>query len=109
MGVGVRKGELPGALVLLVLGAAALGVLAGPAAPADASPAKQTRYSIVHGCFALKPAAGGNLIAQTGAGYTATARGIGAAESFRMQATDLGIYLFYGPARDSWASRTEAP
>ena len=100
MGVGVRKGELPGALVLLVLGAAALGLLAGPAAPADASPAKQTRYSIVHGCFALKPAAGGNLIAQTGAGYTATARGIGAAEPFRMQATDLGIYLFYGPARD---------
>ena len=36
MGVGVRKGGVPGALVLLVLGGAALGLLAGPAAPAYA-------------------------------------------------------------------------
>jgi len=91
---------VPAALVLLVLGTVALGTLAAPAASAGPAPKKLTRYSIVHGCFAMKPAAGGPFIAQTDAGYTATASGEGAAEPFRMQATDLGIYLLYGPARD---------
>ncbi len=85
-------------------GAAALALFVALAAPAGkaeaAAETKLTRYSIVHGCFALKPAAGGKFVAQTGAGYSATAPRKGAAEPFRMQATDLGMYLFYGPARD---------
>ncbi len=57
------------------------------------------RYTIVHGCFALESAAG-DLITQSGNGYTATAPSLGDAEAFRMQATDLGTYLFYGEAQD---------
>lgn len=57
------------------------------------------RYTLVHGCFALE-GAGGGLIEQAGNGYTATASSAGAAEGFRMQATDLGSYLFYGEAGD---------
>ena len=57
------------------------------------------RYSIVKGCFALESTAG-DLIAQTGDGYSATAPSLAEAEAFYMQATDLGKYLFFGPSED---------
>src|SRR5688500_18045994 len=57
------------------------------------------RYTVVHGCFALE-SAGGGLIAQAGDGYAATASSVADAEAFRLQATDLGEYLFYGESQD---------
>src|SRR3954469_25665083 len=60
--------------------ALALAFVATPAAAGAAQP--QTRYSLVHGCFALKAANGSSL---TGA------------EHVRMQATALGRYLLYRP------------
>ncbi len=71
-----------------------------PAAEAGTTGTADTRYSLVHGCFVLKPTSGGNFLAQTGNGYSATANAAGDAEPFRMQATDLGKYLFYGQAQD---------
>jgi hypothetical protein len=68
--------------------------------PAGASAAKPDRYDIVHGCFALKLAGGGDFVKQTGAGYSLDAATKGDAEPFRMQATDLGSYLFFGQAED---------
>src|SRR4051812_19167903 len=59
---------------------AALALLGTPLA-ASAAPAP-TRYSLVHGCYALKAANGQSL---TGA------------EHVRMQATALGRYLLYRP------------
>jgi hypothetical protein len=55
------------------------------------------RYSIVHGCFALRSSENGNYVARAGAGYAATAAALGGASPFRMQATDLGKYLLYDP------------
>src|SRR5687767_8873908 len=70
------------------------------AEPAHAETGTTTdRYTIVHGCFALE-SADGDLVAQTGDGYTTTAPSVADAEAFRMQATDLGEYLFYGESQD---------
>src|SRR3954454_21080450 len=55
--------------------AAALALLAIPAGASAAS--QPTRYSLVHGCYALSGVAGG--------------------EHIRMQATGLGSYLLYRP------------
>ncbi|MDQ3758731.1 MAG: peptidase, partial [Actinomycetota bacterium] len=76
----------------------ALFVSAAPGASAEIGTTAD-RYSLVQGCFALKSAEG-DLIAQTGDGYSATGGSIVEAEAFRMQATDLGKYLFFGEAQD---------
>src|SRR3954466_1801041 len=76
----------PAPLILLL----ALLVAASPADPAKAKP--QSRYSLVHGCYALK--ANGKPIA--GAGHV------------RMQATALGSYLLYLPDRTFLAARDGA-
>src|SRR3954454_7426256 len=68
---------------LLVL--IALLVAASPAQAAR----KQTRYSLVHGCYALK--SGGKTI--PGAGH------------IRMQATALGSYLLYRPHKNFLAAQ----
>ena len=74
-----------------------------PAGAASAAkPSTESRYSLVHGCFAL--ATGDSFVAKSGGGYAATATGAGAAEPFRMQATDLGTYLLYGKAGDFLAA-----
>jgi hypothetical protein len=85
------------ASVAQTLGVAMLGLAAGQARAETGT--TTDRYTIVHGCFALE-SAGGDLIAQTGDGYSATAPSLTDAEGFRMQATDLGKYLFYGEAKD---------
>ena len=74
---------------------------AGFAAPGAGAQTGTTtdRYSLVKGCFALESASG-ELITQAGDGYSATAATPAAAEAFRMQATDLGKYLFFGEAQD---------
>ncbi len=84
----------------LVATLALLALLIGVAADraSGAEPTTDSRYSIVNGCFVLKPVGDSKWIAQNGGGYAATAGTKGQAAPFRMQATDLGKYLFYGPA-----------
>jgi hypothetical protein len=81
----------------LLVGFAVMGVTATGAAAETGT--TTDRYTVVHGCFALE-SAGGGLIAQAGDGYAATASSVAEAEAFRLQATDLGKYLFYGEAQD---------
>jgi len=82
-GVGWRSmTALAAALVLSAL-------LAPAAGAAD-------RYSLVHGCYALRTA-DGRYVAKDALGYAAAARPLSAATPFRMQATALGRYLLYGP------------
>jgi microsomal dipeptidase-like Zn-dependent dipeptidase len=64
---------------------AAACALAAPAASAALGP--NARYELVHGCYGLKSVSLGRLVA-TDSG------------PFRMQATELGQYLFYGRKRD---------
>src|SRR4051812_22301395 len=79
-----------------VLAAAACALLAS-VPEAGAAP---TRYSLVHGCYALKSSATGKYVAKAASGgYEASAPGLAQAEGFRMQATDLGRYLLYTRAR----------
>jgi microsomal dipeptidase-like Zn-dependent dipeptidase len=83
----------------IVASATALAVLlavpAGAAAQSNAD-----RYSLANGCFALKSKSLGRFVAKAGTSYVASAADAGGAEGFRMQATTLGEYLFYGKAPD---------
>ena len=90
-----RAGVTGAVLLGLALGSA-LGS-AGPAAAAG--PPELSRYDLAGGCFALRSEQTGGYVAKAGGGYAANS-GFGGAERFRMQATDLGKYLFYGPAPD---------
>ena len=109
-------GRLAGALVLIVaalLTAASVGVAKPhkPGKPGKPSPppaAQLDRYSIVDGCFALRSEALGGFVAKAQGTYAASAAGVGEAEPFDLQATTLGRYLFYGPARDFLASQGAA-
>ena len=67
-------------------------LLVSPAAAQAAS--DDSRYSLVHGCFALQSTVNGAFVAKSGGSYSASAAGDGAAAPFRMQATALGRYLF---------------
>ena len=71
-------------------GALALTVVLAPAAGAA------DRYSLVHGCYALRTA-DGRYVAKDALGYAAGRDRSRAATPFRMQATALGRYLLYGP------------
>jgi microsomal dipeptidase-like Zn-dependent dipeptidase len=87
---------------------ARMAVAAGPAkAPPARSLAAATgndrRYALANGCYALRSPAAGGLVAKDLGGYRATAGSAGEAEGFRMQATALGSYLFYGRDRDFMA------
>ena len=84
----------------LILGAFAL--LGMPTASSADGPPELGRYDLAGGCFALRSEQTGSYVAKAAGVYTANAA-IGAAEPFRMQATDLGKYLFYGPAPDFMA------
>jgi microsomal dipeptidase-like Zn-dependent dipeptidase len=78
--------------------AAALAAVLVPVAASAASPDPPTRHSIVHGCYSLE--APGGTVGKEGGAYPV---GSGTPEVFRMQATDLGRYLFYGHAEDFMA------
>ena len=54
-------------------------------------------YAFANGCYALRDANTGRFVVRDALGYAATAPTTGAATPFRMQATDLGSYLLYGP------------
>jgi len=92
---GGRAKSATGALGALVLAALLCGALAGPAA---GKPSTASRYSIVKGCYALQPTNSSKWVAEDAGSYAATANRKGQAAPFRLQATDLGRYLFYGPA-----------
>ena len=80
---------------------------AGPAqaAPiAEHVPSADDRYTLADGCFALRSQQNGQLRRQGRRRPTRRRRRrAAAAEPFRMQATDLGSYLFYGQAEDFMA------
>src|SRR4051794_22020895 len=76
---------------LLVL-VALLAVAAIAPGPALAAKKQQTRYSLVHGCFAL----------------TSSGKQVPGAEHVRMQATALGSYLLYRPDRTFLAAQDGA-
>src|SRR3954468_19727743 len=75
----VRRGITSPLTVLAVLAAAL---------PAAAQAASPTRYSLVHGCYALR----------------SLARGTTVGGPYRMQATALGRYLLYDTARNVLAA-----
>ncbi len=88
---GSRAGRL--AVVTVVASAAMIVALAGSPAStvaarrAAAAPQAQTRYSLVHGCYALSsPSRGTPIGADAG--------------PFTMQAAALGVYLLYDPRGD---------
>jgi hypothetical protein len=92
------------AAVLIAATALAIGLLAAPApagnrsavTPAGSRQASGlaapplNRYSLVHGCYAVRPAAGSSGALPSG--------------PFRMQATTLGQYLLYGVGGDFLAA-----
>jgi hypothetical protein len=92
----LRLAAVAGALCVLV------------AAPAAQAQSGQDRYSIVHGCYALKSKSLGKLVAKGPGGYLASAADAGSAEPFRLQATALGKYLLYGKDRDFAAAGSSA-
>src|SRR3954470_23336336 len=81
------KRKLSPALVLV-----ALAMLVAPLG-AQAADKPQTRYSLVHGCYALT---------------AAPRRPLAAAKQVRMQATALGRYLLYLPDRTFLAAQGDA-
>ena len=107
----LRERSTSGKCLALMGSALVLAAATTPAARAAtdtprASQAAPNRYSLVHGCYALR-AQGGGFVAKAGGGYTTSAGSVGEAEGFRMQATDLGQYLFYGRNRDYLAADSE--
>ncbi len=81
--------------------------LLAPAQAASASKADDARYSLANGCYALRARAPGRFAAKSGAGYSAAAGAVGAAEPFRMKATALGRYLLYGRQGDYLAATAQ--
>jgi hypothetical protein len=81
--------------------------LAPPKAPPARSLAsaqgQDRRYALANGCYALRSRSAGRYVARSGPGYRASAGSAGAAEAFRMQATALGSYMFYGRSGDYMA------
>jgi len=76
-------------------------VVAGLAGAGEAQ-ADDARFALAGGCYGLKSVATGRLVAKAADGtYSASS---GSAEPFRMQATALGRYLFYGRAGDFMAA-----
>src|SRR3954452_558234 len=79
-------------------------------APAKAPPARSLasatgddrRYALANGCYSLRSSAG--YVGKDAGGYSAAVGSIDGAEGFRMQATRLGSYLFYGRDRDFMAA-----
>jgi hypothetical protein len=76
-------------------------------APAAAT-AEQTRYSVVGGCYALE-APGGGFVSKLAGGYALAGATAGAAEHFRLQATDLATYLLYDGDRAFLSAPAGAP
>ena len=107
-------------LAVVALSAALLLALPalGPAAKPHNKPGKPQgdkpvtaepdRYSLAGGCWGLRSNSTGAFVTKGGGSYAASAGDVSAAEPFFMQATTLGRYLFYGPARDFMAAAGDA-
>ena len=54
-------------------------------------------YGFANGCYALKDETSGRFVTRDALGFVGSATTAQAATPFRMQATALGRYLFYGP------------
>ena len=78
------------AAVTLVACASAGALFAPAAAAVDV-------YAYANGCYALRDANTDRFVVRDALGYAATAPTAVAATPFRLQATDLGRYLLYGP------------
>jgi len=76
--------------------AATCATLAALAVTVPSVAAAADRYALVHGCYALR-APDGSYVVRDALGYRTGARSVASATPFRMQATDLGRYLLYGP------------
>src|SRR4051794_13351128 len=80
---------------------------APPPAPPPRAPASATgqdrRYALANGCYAVRSRSTGKDVVKDLTGYRASAGSAGTAEGFRMQATALGSYLFYGRKNDFMA------
>lgn len=72
--------------------------LVASAAPAARTSAPKDRYAMAGGCYALQSTSTGKWVVQEGAAYRAIGSGIGEAEPFHFQATDLGRYLLFDTA-----------
>lgn len=81
----------------------------GAAGAQTHDPSADDRYTLATGCFALRSEQTGDYVVKGGPGYTATEANLANAEKFRMQATDLGRYLFYGPTPDFMAITVPPP
>ncbi|MEK6277005.1 MAG: peptidase [Actinomycetota bacterium] len=94
-----RNGLIGAALAL----ALALIAVVPAVAQTQRSSAKKAspRYALAGGCYGLRSQSLGRFVAKDGAGgYSASAGNVSGAEPFRMQATDLGSYLFFGRQAD---------
>ena len=78
------------AAVTLVACASACALFAPAAAAVDI-------YAFANGCYALRDANTDRFVVRDALGYAATAPTAAAGTPFRLQATDLGSYLLYGP------------
>jgi hypothetical protein len=80
------------------MAAADPAVSAYTVAPVRARPgaSDRNRFALAGGCFALRSAEIGRLVARDGQSYQASVGTSRAAERFRMQATELGSYLLLG-------------
>ena len=107
MVVGVTQGERRSRAGIgwLVAAVAVIGTMLAGLPPGAAAAEKPTRYSIVGGCYALRSESPAPSSPRPAAATRRPPATVGAAEPFRMQATDLGRYLFYGTARDFLAAR----
>ena len=76
--------------------ALALALTATIVAACDPAPPPDI-HAFAGGCYVLKDQTSGAFVARDALGYSANA-GQAGATPFRMQATALGSYLFYGPA-----------
>ena len=85
----------------LVVGLAAVLLLglASSSPAARRTGARGNPYALVNGCFGLRSAATGRLVARAGTGYAASARRLRGAYRLRMQAAALGRYLLLGSDR----------
>ena len=98
----MRQGIIAGVALAAVT---AGGPAAGVALAADQRPA----YELVHGCFALQSAGAAAALVQGPDGsWRAAAKDAGAAEPFRLQATDLAHYLLFGKDKDFFAGNGAA-
>ena len=69
--------------------------------PVSVAAADDARYALANGCYGLKSNSAGKFVVKGSDGrYAATTVDAGGAEPFRMKATELGAYMFYGKQGD---------